>query len=156
MSTFALPEQSAPALGHAERVLCTFTAPSRTMADLRRNASWWVPWLLISIASISFVLALDKKIGWTQVMETQLQSNPKAAERMDNMAPDQRANMMKLQATVARGIGFATPVIMLLTIVMVAAILLGLFNFGFGTKLRFGEMMGWRPTAICPRSSIRC
>lgn len=142
MSTFALPEQSASALGQTERVLYTFTAPSRTMADLRRNASWWVPWLLVSVVSVAFVLVLDKKIGWAQVMETQNQTNPKAAERIDKMAPDQRANMMKIQTTVARGIGFGTPVIMLLTIVVVAAVLVGLFNFGFGTKLRFGEMMG--------------
>ena len=64
MSTSAaLPEEPVPALSEGQRLLYTFTAPSKTMADLRRNASWWVPWLLVSIVSIAFCYTLDKKIA---------------------------------------------------------------------------------------------
>ena len=73
MSTPALPEKSAAALTESQRLLYTFTAPAKTMADLRRNASWWVPWLLVSIVSVAFTYTLDKKIGWAQAIETQIQ-----------------------------------------------------------------------------------
>ena len=109
MSTAALPEDATPALSEAQRLLYTFTAPSRTMADLRRNASWWVPWLLISVVSMAFVYALDKRVGWGQVMETQVQANPKSAEKMDKMPPEQREKIMKIQETSARVIGYAAP-----------------------------------------------
>jgi hypothetical protein len=142
MSTAALPEDATPALSEAQRLLYTFTAPSRTMADLRRNASWWVPWLLISVASIAFVYALDKRVGWGQVMETQIQANPKSAEKMDKMAPEQREKIMKIQETSARVMGYLSPVTALIALVVVAGVLLGLFNFGFGTKLSFKELMG--------------
>ncbi len=142
MSTAALPEDATPALSEAQRLLYTFTAPSRTMADLRRNASWWVPWLLISVVSMAFVYALDKRAGWGQVMETQVQSNPKSAEKMDKMPPEQREKIMKIQETSARVIGYLSPVTALIALVVVAGALQGLFNFGFGTKLSFKELMG--------------
>jgi hypothetical protein len=141
MSTTALPEEVIPALSEGQRLVYTFTAPSKTMADLRRNASWWIPWLLISIVSVAFSFALDKRIGWSQVMETQIQSNPKTVEKMEKMPPDQREKVMKIQATSARVMGYASPVTILLGLVIVSGILLGVFNFGFGAKLRFDQMM---------------
>lgn len=142
MSTPASSAESAPALSEGQRLLYTYTAPSKTMADLRRNASWWVPWLLVSIVSIAFCFTVDKRIGWGQVMETQIQSSPKNAEKMDAMAPEQRAKIMKYQETGARVMGYASPVTVLLAMVITSGVLLGIFNFGFGAKLRFSELMG--------------
>lgn len=137
-----MPEEPVAALSEGQRLLYTFTAPSKTMADLRRNASWWVPWLLISVASLAFCFTLDKKIGWGQVMETQIQANPKSAEKMDRMQPEQREKIAKIQEISARVIGYAAPVTTLLLLVVVAGVLLGVFNFGFGAKLQFKELMG--------------
>jgi hypothetical protein len=150
MSTPALPAESAPALSEGQRLLYTFTAPTRTMADLRRNASWWVPWLLVSIFSVAFSYTVDKKIGWGQVMETQIQSNPKTAEKMEKMPADQREKIMKMQVTGARVAGYAGPVITLLMLAIVAVVLMGIFNFGFGTKLRFNDLMGVTAYSFLP------
>jgi hypothetical protein len=141
-TTPALGEESVGALSEPQRLLYTFTAPSKTMADLRRNASWWVPWLLISLVSVAFVFSLDKKIGWAQVIETEIQSNPKGAERIERLAPEQRDKMLKQQEMSARFVGYAAPVTTLLMLVVVAGVLLGMFNFGFGAKLNFKELMG--------------
>ena len=35
-------------LSQAARIVDTFIAPSKTLTDLGRNPSWWVPWLLVS------------------------------------------------------------------------------------------------------------
>ena len=150
MSAPALPAESTPALNEGQRLLYTFTAPSNTMADLRRNASWWVPWLLVSIVSIAFCFTVDKKIGWGQVIETQIQSSPKNAEKMEKMPADQRAKVLKVQEAMWRGIGYAAPLTMLLVLAITAGVLLGLFNFGFGAKLRFNDMMGVTAYSLLP------
>lgn len=150
MSSPALPEETLPALSEGQRLLYTFTAPSRTMADLRRNAGWWVPWLLVSVASIAFCFALEKRIGWEQVLETQLQSNPKTAAQFERMTPEQRHSAMKTQTAVASAIGYAAPLTTLFALVVIASILLGTFNFGFGTKLHFGELMSVSAYSLLP------
>lgn len=150
MSTPALPEETVTALSEGQRLLYTFTAPSKTMSDLRRNASWWVPWLLISLVSIAFSYTLDKKIGWGQAMETAIQSSPRAVEKMDKYSPAQREKLTQAQETFARIKGYATPISTLLLLVAVAGALLGLFNFGFGAKLSFGELMGVTAYSFLP------
>lgn len=150
MNTPALPEESQPALTESQRLLYTFTAPAKTMADLRRNAGWWVPWLLVSIVSVGFAYTLDKRIGWAQVIETQIQANPKAAAQIEQLAPEQREKTLKTQAAVAGLIGYAAPLITLLTMAAISGVLLGLFNFGFGAKLRFGDLMGVTAYSLLP------
>jgi hypothetical protein len=149
-SPAVLPEETTPALSEGQRLLYTFTAPSQTMADIRRNAGWWVPWLLISIFALGFAFTLDKKIGWDQVMENQIQSSPKAAERMEKVPADQREKILKMQTNVARGIGYATPVTTVIYIAIIGAILLGIFNFGFGAKLKFGQAMSITAYSMLP------
>jgi hypothetical protein len=150
MSTSALPEEPALALSEGERLLYTFTAPSRTMADLRRSTSWWAPWLLISVVSIAFSFAVDRKIGWEQIVETQIQNNPKAVAQMEKLPADQREKMMNIQVTAARVISYGIPVVMLLTIVVVAAALIVLFNFGFGAKLSYRQLLAVTTYSFLP------
>jgi hypothetical protein len=38
-----------------------FFAPSRVLADLRRNASWWAPFLIGALASLLFFYVVDRK-----------------------------------------------------------------------------------------------
>jgi len=48
-------------LSQGARIVNTFFAPSKTFTDLRRNASWWAPFLLSVIVSILFVAVVDQK-----------------------------------------------------------------------------------------------
>jgi hypothetical protein len=120
------------------------------MDDLRRNASWWVPWLLVSITTVAFTFTLQKRIGWSQLIESQIQSNPKAAAQMEKIAPAQRERILKLQESMASAISYATPVTTLLTLAIMAGVLLAIFNFGFGLKLRFGELMAVSAYSLLP------
>ena len=79
----AAPES--PALSHLERVTNIFMAPSKTFIDIRRNASWWVPWLLLSIVQLVFIIGFDQKVGWDTYMEQQIAKNPSAQARLDAM-----------------------------------------------------------------------
>jgi hypothetical protein len=146
----APPEETVPALNEGQRLLYTFIEPSKTMADIRRNASWWVPWLLVSIVSVAFAFTLDKKIGWGQAIETQIQANPKTSEKIEKMPAEQREKMLKMQEGFASALGYATPVTTLVVLVVIAGVLLGVFNFGFGTKMRFGELLAVSAYSLLP------
>ena len=79
-----LPASPAPTpapapLSEAARIIDTFIAPSKTFTDLRRNASWWAPFLLVAIVWVGFVYTVEKKIGYRKITEDQIQMVPKAA-----------------------------------------------------------------------------
>jgi hypothetical protein len=42
------PQEPAP-LSEPQRLVDVFIAPSKTFTDLRRNASWWAPFLITAI-----------------------------------------------------------------------------------------------------------
>ena len=74
--------EAAPPLSQGQRIINTFIAPSKTFADLRRDASWWLAFVLMSLVSLLFVYVVDQKIGFRKVAENQLQMSPKGAARM--------------------------------------------------------------------------
>ena len=64
------PIAEQPFLSEPQRIVNTYVAPGKTFADIRRNASWWAPWVLISIFSWLLVFTVDKKVGYEQVTQT--------------------------------------------------------------------------------------
>jgi hypothetical protein len=143
-----IPEAAPKGLSEPERIIDTFIAPSKTMADIRRNASWWAPLVILALFAILFTYSVDKKIGWEQVMQNQINTSPKAQERMERMPPDQRDKAIQMQVTISRYSGYAAPVFILIIAVVVAAVLMATFNFGFGAEVKFGQavaivMYGW-------------
>jgi hypothetical protein len=133
-----------PVLTPVERVLYTFTAPSKTFNDIKRSTSWWLPFVLTIIFSYGFFAAINAKVGWNQVAENNIKQSPKAVEQMDKLAPEQRAQQMKISAMVTEGIMAAVPIFSLLVEAVVAGVLLATINFGFGGKASY-----WQVFAVC-------
>ena len=132
-ATIPTPEP-APGLSTVARITNVFFSPSETFTDLKRKPSWWVAWLLISVFSLLFVFAIQQKVGFGQLMENQMRSNPKTAEQYDKMTPEQRAIGEKF----TMGVSYGTPVILLIISLIFAGIYTGTFNFGLGTEIPFG------------------
>ena len=143
MSSASLSPQSAvsqePALSEPQRVTNIFFAPSKTFADIRRNASWWVPFVLSSIFAYAMVFTVDKQVGFERVTENQIKLNPKAVEQLDQLPPADRARRMDLSVKITKGISYAIPVVVLIIDVIVAGVLMATFNFGLGTEITFGQ-----------------
>ena len=108
-SSIAPAEQ--PSLSEVERVADTFVAPSKTFTDIRRNATWWVPWILLAIASLAMVTVVDKKLGMEKVVENQMALSPKQAEKLDQLPPEQRAAQLQTIVKFNRVIAYSYPVI---------------------------------------------
>lgn len=144
MSTSAVEMPGAPAgLSQGERIVKTFLAPQETFADIRRSASWWAPFLVMSLFTLIFAYAVDKKVTFQKVSDSQMKMASSAQlERMEQVPPEQRAKIMEQQVTVTKIITYAFPVFTIIWLLIVALVLWGTFSFGAGaTEINFGRSM---------------
>jgi hypothetical protein len=136
-------------LSEVERVVDTFVAPTKTFNDLRRSANWLVPVLLIILSTLALVWVADTKIGFQKIFENQMAVQPKVAERLDKLSPEERAAQMVKILKVNRVVSYISPVFIVIFLLIVAAVLLGTFNFGMAAELTFHQC-----TAVCMYTSL--
>lgn len=137
-------------LTEVERVVDTFVAPSKTFTDIRRNASWWVPWLLMSIFGLGMVFTVDKKLGMDTAYENQMKLSPKQMDKMDQLPPDQKATQMRIGVAFTRYISYGWPLMTILFIGIIAGVLMATFNFGLGAEVKFKQAMAITMYASLP------
>ncbi len=140
MSTSPAPAMQPP-LSQAARVVNTFVAPGATFADIRRNQSWWAPWLLMAVVSLAFVFVMGQKITFEQIMRNELAKNPSRAEQVEKLPPEQRERQMEMGAKITAYISYAAPIVNLIGAAIVAALFLAIFNFGAGAEITYGQSM---------------
>jgi hypothetical protein len=133
-ATMPVPEP-AP-LSEGARIANTFIAPSKTFADLRRNASWWAPWLLISFFAIVFIYSMDRQIGFEQISKNQIAISPRA-DQFDKLPADQQAKQLGFTVNVIRYLTYGTPVTILFYFAVTTMILWGTFKLaGSGVSFK--------------------
>jgi hypothetical protein len=132
-----VPAPEAASLSEGARIIDTFIAPSKTFTDLRRNASWWAPWLLLSIMSLAFFYVVGQKIGYRKIAENQVQASAKTAARMDQLPPDQRDRALERQAKGTQYFLYGYPVTILLFNLIIASVLFGTFKLAAGADVKF-------------------
>lgn len=133
------PAPEGKGLSQVERVVDTFIAPGKTFTDILRNTSWWLPFLLILVVTAASAFVVDKKIGFEPVAEHTIQQNPKAAEQMAQLTPEQRAKQMSIVAVFTKDISYAGGIFFLAIAAMVALLMWASFNFGLGARTTFSQ-----------------
>ena len=128
-------------LSQWQRLLYVFIAPGKTFADILRNASWWLPFVLTALISYGFTYAVERQVGWEQVVENVIQQSPQQQDRLANMTPEQAAAMKRGMQMFFRYIAYATPLFALAVAALVSALLLATLNFIFAGRAKFGQMM---------------
>jgi hypothetical protein len=141
MSEDVLLDEGRRGLSEVERVLDVFVAPAATFTDILRSASWWLPFVLILIVSTLSTYSIDRHVGFSRVAENTVQASPKQAEQMSELAPADRAQQMEKRAIGTRYFSYAFPLLLLIFLAIYAAIMLGIFNFGLGAKMTYGQSM---------------
>ena len=139
MSTAQIPAtapESAP-LSQTARVVNTFVAPSKTFNDLRRSASWWLPWLLIAIVSVIFINSVGRYVGFDQIAKNALAQSPKQQDQFEKLPPDQQARNMQIRTAATRYISYAVPAIVVIAWLLIAGVMMGVFNLGLGTSVPY-------------------
>ena len=138
--TVTAPAPEAPPLSQAARIINTFIAPSKTFTDIRRSASWWAPWLLISIFSLAFIYTMGRQITFEQISHNQIDHSARA-DQFDKLPPEQQERQIRISSAFIRYIGYATPFIALFFYVIMAAILLATFRLGAGADVSFAKSL---------------
>ena len=138
-------------LMHVDRVLDTFISPAQTFADIRRNRSWWLPFLILTIFSYLFTLTALSHIGPQRLAESAIRNNPSQNERLQQASPEQRAQTLRITAAVMRVSFFGWPVFMLLVSAFAALLLWVGFNFILGGTATYAGMFAvmmfaWLPS----------
>ncbi len=133
------PQEPAP-ISEAQRLVDVFIAPSKTFTDLRRNASWWAPFLIIAIVSVMFGYVVDQKVGFRKVVDNVIQLQPKTAAQLENMPAGQREKNLALQATITKFVTLGFPFIALIVYVVFTAILFATLKFGASAEVEFSRM----------------
>jgi len=140
-SSPAAPEPAGSGISEPQRLLNAFIAPKKTFEDLKRNPSWWVPWLVAGIFSIIFGAVAVQKIDIPRFLQQEIEKSPSAQRRLEQLTPEQREKGMAVQATFVKATFYAFPVISLLGGLILAAVLMGVFNFILGAEVPFQRAM---------------
>jgi Yip1 domain len=131
----AVPE-GAP-LSQGARIVNTFIAPSKTFTDLRRSASWWVPFLIIVAFSYMFMYVMSRQVGFEQISKNEIARSPRRADQFEKAPPDQQAQQLRISVAITRYVSYAIPLFILFFYLVTAGVLTGVFNMGFGAQIPF-------------------
>lgn len=135
-----VPQPEVAGLSEPQRVIDTFTAPSKTFTDLLRNSSFWGPLVIMILVSVGFSFAAQSRVGWDKIYDNILHQNPKGEERFAQMPPDQAANAKAVAAKVTGVITYAYTVIILLVTAVTSLLTWVTVNFGFGGTSKYGQI----------------
>jgi hypothetical protein len=127
--------EAAP-LSEGARIVNTFIAPSKTFTDLHRNASWWGPWLLISIVSLIFVYAMDRQIGFEQISKNEIAKSSRA-DQFNKLPAEQQAKQIRFSSGLVRYLSYGIPVMILLYFAVTSLVLWATFKFGAGANVSY-------------------
>jgi len=136
------PPPSAPEaapLSQGARIINTFIAPSKTFTDIRRSASWWLPFVLFAIVVTAFNFVVDKKIGFRAVTETQIKMSPRQERQLDQLSPADREKQVAIRAIGTKYFSLfgGVAVFVLVVQLVVAALYLATFKFALNAKLSY-------------------
>jgi Yip1 domain len=133
-------DQDAPHLSQIERVVNTFIEPSKTFSDIKRNRSWWLPFLILVVLGYGFCFAAVQHVGWESLTTNVLRSQPKNAERLDKSTPAEQAQMLSFTKGIMEGFMVGSPAVVLILNALLALLLWGGFAFVLGGSTTYGEM----------------
>jgi hypothetical protein len=137
-----------------QRVVDTFTAPSKTFEDIKRgNRSWWLPLILGAIVGYMLFGAIVQKITIGQAMDNAIRMDPKTQERMAQATPAAREVGMKIATVTTEAAFLGAPVIGMAAVAVLSLGLLGTINFVFGGRAKFASIFAvfyyaWLPMMI--------
>ena len=132
----SVPAPGPSSLSEGARIINTFIAPSKTFTDLRTNASWWGPWLLISIVSLVFVYSMDRQVGFEQITKNQV-ANSSSTDQFDKLPADQQAKRIAFSSNLIRYLSYGIPVMILFYFAITSVALWATFKFAAGADLSY-------------------
>jgi hypothetical protein len=142
------------ALSEPQRILNIFFDPRRTFADLQRSAAFWGPLLVMLVFSIAFTYSIDRQIGFEQVAENMTRNSPRAAQ-FEQLPAEQQERQIRGMAMGMKYFSYGGVVMFGIMMLVIAAVLMGTFNFGLGAEVPFKQAFAIVVYASLPLSVVR-
>ena len=158
MSTPVTPEIGAPenpqlGLSEIQRIFNMFSAPTQTFMDIKKNASWWAPFLILAILSATFVTFIGQKITWDQVVDNQYSAmSEKQKDQIAQLTSEQQAKQRNLILLNFKYGSYFYPVVFLIIVLIIAALNMATMNFGFGADIAYKQALAVSWYAGVPRA----
>jgi hypothetical protein len=132
----SLATPAVPPLSEPERVIDTFTAPSKTFTDILRNSSFWGPLVIMILVSILFSFGVQQKVGWEKAFENTMRQSPKNEEKLAQMSDNAKATAAKFTGIVS----YCYTVPILIITAIISLLYWVTINFGFGGTAKYGQI----------------
>ena len=114
--------------------------------------------LITAIISVAFVYVVDQKVGFRKVVENQIRTQPKQADRLERMPADQREKGLQQQTVGTKYFSYGFWLFLLGWSAIVAAVLLATLKFGLSADVKFKTLFalvifaGFRALALLAMS----
>jgi hypothetical protein len=120
-----VPVQAPPQMSEFSRLIGVFVSPTEAFADIARRPRWWIPVILVSIASTIFTIAYSNRIGFEQMIRQTLQQSSQG----QNMTPEQMERAIATGAKIAQVFSYGGAVISIgISVFVIAVVLMFLFD----------------------------
>src|SRR6266700_193683 len=140
-----------PGLSVPSRIINIFIAPRKTFEDLKVNASWWSPWVLTSIFLLLFAFVVGQKVDMVRFTRQQVEQSKFAQRQMEQLSPQQQEQNIRIRAIATKVGFFIFPIGTLIGGLIIAAILMGVFNFVFAAEVPYGRALAIVFYSFVPR-----
>jgi hypothetical protein len=139
--------ESANSLG---RIFGAFFSPKATFQAIARRPTWLAPIILLSLVSLGLVGLFGHRVGWRAFFEKQDANS----SRFEQASPEQQRQTLEGQVKYGPPFVYATAAIStMVAALIIAAVLLGVFNGLGGSRFSFKTSLGivahaWMPGLI--------
>lgn len=122
-------EVAQPGLSEPLRILNVFAAPSKTFADIRRNANWWLPWLIVGVLAAASLTMFNNKIDIERYIRDQIANSPSQSQAFEGLSKEQQDQRIAIGIKITKFLPYAIPIFSLVGGLLISAILMAAFNF---------------------------
>lgn len=136
----AVVEPAGAGMSQVARVVDTYVAPSKTFEDLRRNASWWLPLILVFVTGFGYAAMALNVVGIPTMADNLMRTIPRVQQAIaDN--PDQAPVIrQKIENQIKGGFYWGTLVTLIVGFA-VAGLFVASANFLFGGTGSYKQML---------------
>jgi hypothetical protein len=144
------PEPTAPpappTMSAFARVIGIFFEPDATFRDIARSPGFIVPLVLVMLCSMATATVLVNRLDMRDIAAKQIEKNP----RTESMPKEQKQAAIEMGAKIGTYATYASPVFVILAVLIISGVLLVMGNFVFGGTATFKQIFAVTAHAQLP------
>jgi Yip1-like protein len=130
------------------RIFGALFSPKATFESIARRPTWLAPIIVLSVLSLGVIGLFGNRVGWRAFFAKQMEGN----SRVQQMSPEQQQQALEMQLRFAPPFVYAVGAVSSAVIaVVIAAVLLGMFNGLAGANLNFKTSLAIVAYGLSPR-----